>query len=119
MQTKLFEIRDEATFIVALAIKLGSYPQSEAERYLLSRAGNGMTTEEHEKHVILTSNIAGGRIMKCIQDFYDWGDRTYRVAHAYIIANWDDLDSGAVVDVQFILGETVKPKQSESVHYGV
>ena len=50
-------------------------------------------------------------------DAYDWRDRTMQVAHDYIEKNWGDLVDGAVVDVQFILGETAAPKVSESVDF--
>jgi len=35
------------------------------------------------------------------------------VAHAYIEKNFHNLNSGDVIDVEFILGETDKPKTSE------
>ena len=48
-------------------------------------------------------------------DPFAWGSdtRTYQVAHQYIIDHFDELESGAVVDVEFILKETTEPKKSE------
>ena len=42
MQVKLFEVRDSATFIPAIAIKLSA--RNEAEHFLLFRSGYGNTT---------------------------------------------------------------------------
>lgn len=48
-------------------------------------------------------------------DPFLWNDRTFATAHHYIIEHWDNLEYGAVIDVEFILGETDEPKKSESV----
>ena len=34
-------------------------------------------------------------------------------AHAYIAGHFEELESGAVIDVEFILGETAEAKKSE------
>ena len=53
-------------------------------------------------------------------DPYNWTKcgRTMNVAHRHIEANWDKLASGDVVDVEFILGETSAPKESEASYAG-
>ncbi len=49
-------------------------------------------------------------------DPFEWGDnRTRLFAHKYIAEHFDELPSGAVVDVEFILGESAAPKLSEAV----
>jgi hypothetical protein len=46
---------------------------------------------------------------------FEWGDnRALATAHEYIRDNWYRLQSGQVIDVEFILGETTKPKEPES-----
>jgi hypothetical protein len=35
-------------------------------------------------------------------------------AHAHILQNWHSLTSGDVIDVEFILGESKQPKESEA-----
>ena len=35
-------------------------------------------------------------------------------AHQFIINHFDDLESGAVVDAEFIRGESLEPKESEA-----
>lgn len=111
MNVKLFEIRDDGTFIPVMAIKLSS--RNDEERFLLSRSGFGQTSDKHEKYVLM-AGINGGND-KIICDPYDWGNRTRKVAHDYIIKHFDTLESGQVIDVQFILGETSEPKLSESI----
>ena len=111
MISKLFEIRDRCTFIVVLATKLD--PNSERDRYLLSRAGYGRNKEDQEKYIQLTY-LSGGKGQSCC-DIYDWegGARTLPQAHLYIIEHFNELISGEVIDVEYILNETDAPKVSE------
>lgn len=113
MKAKLFEVRDAGTFIPVLAVQLGS--EHEAERYLASRAGYGRTAPEQSEYVYvakINGNDSGGTY-----DPHQWsgGARTMPTAHQYIIENFDALEPGAVIDVEFILGRTDQPKQSEAV----
>lgn len=104
MQTKLFEIRDTGTFIPAIATRING-----AEHYLLRHAGYG----SGERDYILLASLNKGLMT---YNVYDWtNSRTMKVAHQFIIDNWDTLESGAVIDVDFILGETDHPKQSVQV----
>lgn len=109
METKLFEILDRATFIPMLAIQLSS--ETEAERFLLSRAGYGKNNEDHKQYILLAQINGDNGQITC--DPYCWGTRTFPNAHQYIIENWNTLQSGDVIDVEFILGETEEPKKSE------
>ena len=111
MIAKLFEVRDIKTFIPVLAVQLGS--DDEAERYLAARSGYGRTRLDQEGYVFITridGNDIGGTYAP-----YGWpsGTRTMKVAHEFIAAHFGELEPGAVVDVEHILGETEQPKQSE------
>ncbi len=79
MITKTVELRDRATFIPALAIKLE--PSNEADRYLLARAGFGRLPDQQREYVLL-GQLNGGE-GKLLCDPYDWppNARTYPVAH--------------------------------------
>jgi hypothetical protein len=105
METKLFELRDSSTFIPIIAIKMSSdHPR---EHYLLRRAGYSDTPPP----LILVSRLSGGATQ---YDPYAWNDRrTFPVAHQYIEEHWDSLETGAVIDVRTILGETATPAESE------
>ena len=105
MQVKALEIRDEGTFIPALAVNMN--PDGEGQRYLLRRCGYAC---DGRANIILTRLDGNG---KATNDPYEWGGRTWPVAHNYIIEHWEELRDGDVVDVSFILGETDKPKLSE------
>ena len=105
MKAKALEIRDEGTFIPALAVDMN--PSDDEQRYLLRRCGYAC---DGRPNVILTRLDGSG---KATNDPYEWGGRTYPVAHNYIIEHWDELKDGDVVDVSFILGESDKPKVSE------
>jgi len=107
---KTIEIRDDGTMIPALAVKLT--PACEADRYLLARAGYGVTPERQGKYVLLIRITGGSGQSEC--DSSEWGDGagTMSVAHQWLIDHFDEIGSGAVVDVEYILGETAAPKRS-------
>lgn len=106
MRSKVFEIRDRHTFIPVLATKPEAGAENEQERYLAVRGNFGRC-----KHVILTKFTD----VKTEADPYAWGNVRMRTAHQYIEKHFDELESGAVVDVEFILGETTSPKVSERI----
>jgi hypothetical protein len=104
MKAKALEVRDSMTFIPVVAIDMNA--QFDDQVYLLRRAGYVCDG----RPIILLTRMDGG---KAHYDPFDWGDRTFQVAHQYIVAHWDTLVDGAVVDVEFILEETPSPKLSE------
>ena len=109
LKTKMFEIRDRCTFIPVMATRMVG--PHEAERYLLERAGYG---QDEDNALIVTTRIEGN-LQSCYSD-YQWQDldqRTMPTAHNYIFKHWAELESGDVVDVEFILGETSMKKESE------
>lgn len=113
MIVKTFEIRDAGTFIPAMAIKLGG--DSEAGRYLLARAGFGLTVERQSEYVMLM-RLSDQEI------HYDSGQwsratRTMWFAHQVIEKKFDELADGAVIDVEFEAGITNAPKRSERDMY--
>lgn len=117
IETKLFELRDRATFIPIIAslmreqeaIPENPEPEiTDAEAFLLRRAGYSPT--DHPPLVLL-ARLDGG---ECHYDVYGWRNpRTWGRAHEFIIDHWTELQSGDVIDVEFILGETLTKKVSE------
>jgi hypothetical protein len=92
------------TFIPVAAFN--TEPDDEAQRYLLRRAGypaDGST--------IIVVNLNDCR---AANSPYEWGARTLKVAHDYLEKHFGELADGAVIDVEFILGETDQPKVSEA-----
>jgi hypothetical protein len=109
---KTFEILDRGTFIPALAIKLS--PFCEADRYLFARAGYGTLPETQSRYLILMKLVGGGDLEnRCLPS--GWTNLRMRTAHTYISDRFDELKSGEVIDIEFILGETKEPKESEQV----
>jgi len=101
MDTKFIEIRDRHTFVPAFAFSIDG-----SDHYLARRAGFG-------HRMIYLVSLSG---QQCAYDPWKWtGNRTYNTAHQWIEQHWDEIESGAVVDVEFILGERAEPKQSEQV----
>lgn len=104
MQVKTFEVRDSMTFVPAVAIDLGSAEGDRAKKLMrragFSAGGYGI--------FLIHANEGIGHL-----EYQDWRTRTMREAHAYIEREWMNLADGQVIDVQFILGETDRPKESE------
>jgi hypothetical protein len=113
MEIKTLEVRDRATFIPVIAINVD--PRSEESHYLWSRAGFNL--HSGSKLILL------GRINDLHLEFYPpvWSNRTMPTAHEYLQKHWDEVEDGQVLDVEYILGETDKPKESErhDRNYGV
>lgn len=104
MKGKLVEIRDDGTFIPAMAVEV-----SGEDGYLMRRAGF------QSPLVILIKLVGGGKPGQWSYDPYAWGGRTMPVAHQWIQEHWEELKDGQVVDVEYILGERTEPKISEAV----
>ena len=111
MQTKIFEIRDRATFIPVLAVRLQINPGSSNEEWLLRRAGYSPEDIESGRCVLLATLSGGTGNALC--DPYDWQSFTLTPAHEYIGSHWDELQPGQVIDAEFIRGESTAPKLSE------
>lgn len=108
MITKVFEVRDEATNIGVIATKMvGEVPD---EDYELER--NGFTSSNN---LVLVTQLSNS---KSSWDAFDWqnGTRTMFEAHKYIEEHFDELRSGDVIDVRFILGEVNKPCKSDKFY---
>lgn len=106
MTSKLFELRDKGTFVPVLCTLMES--AHDQERWLLRRAGYGVGS-----NLVMMTGLAN-HPDKASYSPYDWAmDRTRHVAHQYITDHWEELETGAVVDVEYILHERETPKQSE------
>ena len=107
MEIKCLEIRDAGTFIPVICIR--PVPENDEQCYLLRR--DGYTGDDSEHCIIMIDAQCRG----VAYDPYDWtrDTRTKRTAHIFIQDHWHELCDGAVIDVQFILLETDKPKISE------
>lgn len=105
IETKLFELRDVATFIPIIASRMRADTLGEA--WLLRRAGYSETLAP----LVLLTRLDGGGLAE--YDPHAWGGRTYPVAHLYIAERWDELRSGDLIDVRALLGETDAPCRSE------
>ncbi len=118
MNIKLFEVRDRGTFIPVMAIKL--QPENDQHQYLLSTSGFGESAEQQGKYVMLLPLSSGSGVWTT--DPYDFmgPGRTLKEVHDFIIFNCDDLEEGAVIDIEFVLKEVDQPKQSQRLdgdHY--
>lgn len=108
IEIKFFEVRDHGTCMPAIAIKMSHVGRNEAEQFLLENAG--YAPDEVSAVCIFLAFIG---VNVCNYDPYSWKDRTKQVSHLYIEENFDNLESGSVVDVRFILGESKVPTASD------
>lgn len=108
-ETKVIEIRDEGTLIVALATRLRGGRETRIGR-LLRRVGYSPEYETDLPACVLLTRANGGQSN---YDPYEWGDRTWSAAHHWITAHWDDIPDGGLIDVRVCLGETSEPCASE------
>jgi hypothetical protein len=123
MDVKLLEIRDRATMIPVMAVAL--IERNMAEQFLLRRAGfapeniGPAMDPVPERYVVLVM------LTDCDAEYdpfsWDRHARTLPVAHQHIIRKWEEITSGDVIDVEYILGVTSEPKVSERLTspYGV
>jgi hypothetical protein len=109
MEVKCLELRDANTFVPVICIR--PVAVNDAQRYLLRR--DGYRGDYTEQCIIMIDAQCRG----VAYDPYNWtkDTRTKRTAHIYIEEHWSQLHDGDVIDVEFILGETLKPKLSERV----
>jgi len=106
MQTKTFEVRDTMTFIAVMAIKLD--PVTEGDDFLIRRTGYSPP----DNYIILMRLDA---INTATYSPYVWTTNTMVDAHKHIYDHFNELESGSVIDVEFLRGETTSPKNSERV----
>lgn len=101
---KLVEIRDIGTRVEALAVKMS--PDRAEEFPFLRDLGFGSDSR--------LVYLIKAETQEAHYDPFCWGNtRTMRNAHRYIQKHFDELPDFGVVDVEYILGETDKPKTSE------
>lgn len=105
-KVKFFELRDKMTFVPIVCVSCSIAEKTLDEQYLLRQAGY---SEDNE--LILLTDLRGNRPID--YNCSSWQDRTFKTAHEYIQKNWKCLQSGSVIDVEYILGESDVPKVSE------
>lgn len=128
MVVKLFEVRDKGTFMPVMAVRLtptvhfSGPDRFEREKWLLNRAGYGdlqLQCDSHslEEPYVILCKLDG---VEAQFDPFQWGGhrRTLHFAHRHIIENWWELNSGDLIDVEFINGVTKEPKVSEQETVG-
>lgn len=125
MQSKLIEIRDYGTCMIALAVcpdapnllhrQEGAAKKDReclaAERWAWERSGYPSERRYVLLYPIDPDVAAGGYGHKAYDSQYQ--DRTWTTTHEWLIQHFDEIDSGAVLDVRVILGETEMPAISD------
>lgn len=107
IQTKTFEVRDEGTHIPVMATRM--FSRNAHEQFNLERAGFSM---ELQGFIVMT-NLTN---LESRSDSIEWPNRTLKTAHVYIAEYFDYLETGSVVDVEFVLGLKEFPRLSERMN---
>jgi len=120
-EVKLIEVRDDGTTMPCMVTALcANATMEEAERWLTRRGGWGedqiglyfaaLCPENNEYAV----GVVGHPYI------HTWSQaqhsRTLKVAWEWVQTHWDEVSSGDVVDVEFLLGERKTPKLSDRLH---
>ena len=104
MEIKFIEIRDIATLIPVMVLKGSPERLTPKEQALWAAGGWGID----EGYYCIPIGIP-----ELTQyDPFKYNDRTFKEAFYFIRQNWDQLETGQVVDVRHILGETDMPCES-------
>lgn len=102
MHIKMFEVRDVATMIPIMAIKVNG--STDQDKYLAGRAnlldGDIIVIDIHKEFATSISDN---------HERY----RTLKVAHNHLDRYFDSLENGSVIDIEFILGEKDVEKRPE------
>lgn len=106
METKVFEVRDRATHLGVMCTMMKS--DNPNERYELRRGGYGEMCP-------MMMMVPLSYPAYATYDEFVIADKLPRVdiAFRYIRSNWDALQTGAVVDIRYINGETPEPCKSD------
>lgn len=107
MKQIFVEVRDRMTFMPVMVTVIDPKNKSEREKQLIMRGGFDLSDD----FILVTVLNSGDSSF----DPYDWkGSRTMSMAHKYILDNINNIQSGEVIDVEYILKETDTKKEPES-----
>lgn len=129
METKLIELRDAATCISMIAIKMEPFKDNALNKYpILWRDKSGVVSTLHAREEWILQHAGYGTDSEPLILYFridqpsqwrwssrDWpsDDRTFSVTHRYLEEHWNEVQNCDVVDAQFILGETKIQKKTD------
>ena len=104
MIIKLFELRDEGTHIPIFSFR--SQSDNPRESLIFQRGGYLKGSR------LIIMGALSGKICTYDPGYWENG-RTMRIAHQYLYEHWDELESGDLIDIRFIMKETDQPCETE------
>lgn len=120
IETKLLEIRDHGTCLVAVCMRpwpvMFDNAGDETQRKLASRWEQMLWRYGYKENRCVIMFRLSNPDRGCQNEPYGWGDRTMKAAHGYIEAHWEEIAPNEVIDVRVILGEAEDPAPSEFIH---
>lgn len=107
MDGKIIEIRDSATCLIVVAFRTYTFNNS-VENWGFRREGFGPDSV----YLVRLND------QQCAYDPFKWANsRTMFQAHLYLQDHYDELESGDVLDIEYILGEKTIKKVSERISF--
>lgn len=109
MKTKIFEVRNSQAVAVYVAVELKGAESGAAASFRESALLEWVGIPAVQGPVILLGPLTGGHFET---------DAAHHLlpirqkAHRYIQENWHSLESGALIDLDLIRGDTEIPKES-------
>ena len=110
LEIKFVEVVDIATCIPCLLLKGNPSNMDNRQSWVWERGGWGDTQG------IYLLPIQSPELTR--YDAYSYKDRTFKTVLLHAQENWNTINDGDVIDVEFVLGEKSAPKESWQ-HYKV
>lgn len=110
MTSKIFEIRNRGITILVLAVQLA--PTCDAERRALGRAGYSYEAKTQREYIMLWPLEGGTATATTNPSHHRQFSQTLRAAHTHINRHFDALNTGAIIDAEYI-DERPEPKHAE------
>jgi len=109
-EVKGIEILDTATCIPVLAMRVNPSTITPREAQMFRRGGFGQMPRNADIYTWMMT-LSGSLIN---YDSHNWrNQRTLGGAHRYIEQHWDELNSGDIIDMEYVLGESSAPRGTD------
>lgn len=113
MLTKTFEIIDKAWSRPVIATKIT--PWCAADTRLLAQAGIGFNIEGRSNIILVTVILDGEGCSRIDAQGWPYSPRGLRIAHHYFDFHFDILESGELIDIEYLVGETKTKRIDDTI----
>ena len=108
MKSKKIEVKAKENCTPVMAVRPDA--SNDAEAYLLGRSGYGLNHPSWRSYIFLFPIEYDGL---AVVDPFKQKTHELQVAHSYVNEHFDELEPGAVLDVDYIEGRRPAPRKSD------